>query len=200
MVRSAEPVNKVAPEPESLPPSQRERRDRIVRAAIELLQDREYEQIQIRDVADRADVALATLYRYFTSKEHLYAAALLEWSTSFGLKPGQAGDLDSDAERLRYLLLKTVRSVGRRPQLLRAEMVLENSPDPNAQALFEKFAERHVGVLTDALHDVDPDTAEAIVEATVCVLDARLRSWARGRCTIKDVERSVSRAVDLVLG
>ena len=34
----------------------------------------------MRDVAQEAGVALATVYRYFTSKEHLYAAALLEWA------------------------------------------------------------------------------------------------------------------------
>ena len=33
----------------------------------------------MRDVASRADVAMGTVYRYFTSKDHLLAAALVHW-------------------------------------------------------------------------------------------------------------------------
>ena len=73
----------VHPDPDSLPRGQQERRDRIVRAAITLLEHGEYDAIQMRDVAQEAAVALATVYRYFTSKEHLYAAALLEWAANF---------------------------------------------------------------------------------------------------------------------
>jgi len=66
----------VHPDPGSLPRGQQERRDRIVRAAISLLQHGgEYDEIQMRDVALEAGVTLGTVYRYFTSKEHLYAAA-----------------------------------------------------------------------------------------------------------------------------
>ena len=64
-------------------PSQVARRERIIRAATELLEEREYERIQIRHVADAASVALGTLYRYFPSKEQLYAEVLLTWSESF---------------------------------------------------------------------------------------------------------------------
>jgi len=66
LVQRAEP-----PPLASLPPAQRKRWDQIVRAALELLEDGEYDQIQVRDVARRADVALGTLYRYFASKEAL---------------------------------------------------------------------------------------------------------------------------------
>ncbi|MGW6769663.1 TetR/AcrR family transcriptional regulator [Streptomyces sp. NPDC055037] len=64
---------------ESLPRRQRERRQAIVDAAVLLLSGRTYAQVQIRDVAREADVALGTLYRYFTSKDHLYASVLREW-------------------------------------------------------------------------------------------------------------------------
>ena len=42
---------------EARTPSQLARRERIVAAATELLDEREYERIQIRDVADAASVA-----------------------------------------------------------------------------------------------------------------------------------------------
>ena len=96
-----------------------------------LLEEHEYDEIQIRDVSERAGVALATLYRYFTSKEHLYVAVLIEWSKTYDLRQGADGKrLRTDADRLRYLLVRAVRAFGRRPQLFRAEMVLESSQDP----------------------------------------------------------------------
>jgi AcrR family transcriptional regulator len=109
---SAEGVARASspPDPETLPPAQRARRDRIVVAAIELLDAAAYEDVQMRDVAERAGVALGTIYRYFSSKEHLYAAALLAWSSDYG-QPRRAASLDDldDEARLRTLLRRAVR-------------------------------------------------------------------------------------------
>jgi AcrR family transcriptional regulator len=188
------------PDPESLPAHQRRRRERIVTAALELLeQGEEYERIQIRDVAERAEVALGTLYRYFTSKEHLYAAVLLEWSETFRFK-SERGDrgAGSDEARLRLRLRRAIRAFERRPQFLRAEILLETSNDENARALFQRFADRHQDVMRAALHDVAPQDAAAIVETTSMVMAARLRSWALGRATIADVHASVDRTIDLI--
>ena len=46
---------------------------------------------------------------------------------------------------------RAVRAFERYPQMMRAEIVLESSTDPNARALFEQFAALNVGALTDAL-------------------------------------------------
>src|SRR3954452_8535645 len=122
----------VHPEPASLPRGQQERRDRIVHAAIALLEHGgEYDAIQMRDVAQEAGVALATLYRYFTSKEHLYAAALLEWAGDFASKrrPSSAG-ADTDEARVRTLMRRAIRSFERYPQMIRAVTVLESSTEP----------------------------------------------------------------------
>ena len=185
-----------APDPATLPAHLRDRRDRIVRAALELLEDGEYDTVQIRDVAERADVALGTLYRYFTSKEHLYAAALLEWARGFRVRSQR--DAGTDEARLRALLHRAIRAFERRPQLLRAEMVLQSSNDPNARVLFQQFADRHHAVMVDALPGLSADEAAAVVETTSSVMDARLRSWAIGRCSIRDVLAAVDRSVDLI--
>jgi AcrR family transcriptional regulator len=191
----ARPDNR-APDPDTLPAHLRDRRDRIVRAALALLEDGEYDTVQIRDVADRADVALGTLYRYFTSKEHLYAAALLEWANGFRVRSQR--DAGSDEAHLRALLHRAIRAFERRPQVLRAEMVVQSSNDPNARVLFQQFADRHHAVMVDALPGLSADEAAAVVETTSSVMDARLRSWAIGRCSIRDVVTAVDRSVDLI--
>jgi AcrR family transcriptional regulator len=56
--------------------AQRERRKRILDATIAAASQGGYDAVQIRAVADRADVAVGTLYRYFSSKVHLLVSAL----------------------------------------------------------------------------------------------------------------------------
>src|SRR5690349_10075952 len=180
------------PDPATLPRGQQQRRERIVRAAITLLEHGEYDAIQMRDVAAAAGVALATIYRYFTSKEHLYAAALLQWASTFPTAARAASSAaGSDEERVRALMRRAIRAFERYPQMLRAEIVVESSQDANARALFEHFAALNVGTLQRALASTDPDTAAAIVETANSVMVTRLRSWALGRASIRDVQRSV---------
>ena len=191
----------VLPNPASLPRGQQERRQRIVKAAITLLETGEYDAIQMRDVAERAGVALGTIYRYFTSKEHLYAAAMLEWASGYP-NTGRAGSVSGadDETRLRALMRRAVRAFERYPQMMRAEIVLESSNDPNARALWDEFAAQNTATLTAAMSSTDPDTAAAIVDVANAVMVTRLRSWALGRCTIRDVDKSVQRALDLLFG
>ena len=189
----------VQPDPATLPRGQQERRERIVRAAITLLEHGEYDAIQMRDVAQEAAVALATVYRYFTSKEHLYAAALLEWAANFPAREqAKRADGRSDEAQLRALMRRAVRAFERYPQMMRAEIVLESSTDPNARALFDQFAARNGDALRSALPSTDPDTAATIIETVNSVLATRLRSWALGRITIADVDRSVQKTLDLI--
>jgi AcrR family transcriptional regulator len=195
----AEPDAPAPPDPASLPPAQVERRRRIVQAAIDLLGHDEYDTVQMRDVASEAGVALATIYRYFTSKEHLYAAALVEWAADFPLsRRASARPADTDEARVRALMRRAVRSFERYPQMMRALIVLESSSDPNARALFDQFAELNTDALEHALSSVPPDTAAAIVATLNSVMVTRLRSWALGRNGIRDVERSVDAAIDLI--
>src|SRR5881227_4095906 len=56
--------------------AQRERRKRILDATLALASKGGYDAVQMRTVAERADVAVGTLYRYFPSKVHLLVSAL----------------------------------------------------------------------------------------------------------------------------
>src|SRR5260221_5153792 len=56
--------------------AQRERRKRILDGTLALASKGGYDAVQMRTVADRADVALGTLYRYFPSKIHLLVSAM----------------------------------------------------------------------------------------------------------------------------
>ncbi len=186
------------PDPEALPAAQRARRDRIVAAAIDLLAGADYEAVQMRDVAEQAGVALGTIYRYFSSKEHLYAAANLEWASAYAPRQRAVDEDESDEERLRSLIRRALRAFERSPQMLRAQMVIEQSSDPNARALYDRFGERNTEVLTSALRELAPATAQAVIMTVNCVMSNRLRAWAHGRCTMRDVEAALEQAIDLI--
>lgn len=66
------------PPAEPSSPLQKERYRRILRAAAEHASVKGLERVQMLDVARDAEVAIATLYRYFPSKAHLFTAMMRE--------------------------------------------------------------------------------------------------------------------------
>lgn len=64
------------PESDLTTERQRQRRSRILDAAVDVANTRGYERVHMRDIADQAEVALGTLYHYFPSKVHLLVMAL----------------------------------------------------------------------------------------------------------------------------
>src|SRR5207244_3026281 len=68
------PVTIAEPTPSeegALARSQAARRRRVLDAALRLAAEGGFDGVQMRDVAAAADVALGTVYRYFSSKERL---------------------------------------------------------------------------------------------------------------------------------
>src|SRR3712207_8921378 len=101
--------------------AQRDRRRRILDATIALASKGGYDAVQMRAVAERADVALGTLYRYFPSKIHLLVSALareLERTQERLDRTTIPGD--TPYERMVYVLGRVTRAMQRDPQLTEA--------------------------------------------------------------------------------
>ena len=117
------------PVPRTLTRAQQARRQRVVDAAMALGLDGGYEAVQMRDVAARADVAMGTVYRYFTSKDHLLAAALVHWVEQLDSRLAQLpAQGDSAAVRVIDVLDRALRAMGRQPQLVGAVFTALASP------------------------------------------------------------------------
>src|SRR5919197_1319584 len=101
--------------------AQRERRKRILDATLALASKGGYDAVQMRAVAERADVALGTLYRYFPSKIHLLVSALARELERIQEKlhrtpiPG-----DTPYERTLFVLGRVTRAMQREPLLTEA--------------------------------------------------------------------------------
>jgi AcrR family transcriptional regulator len=176
--------------------SQRDRRDRILRAATELLEQREYERIQIRDVAHAADVALGTLYRYFPSKEQLFAHVLREWGARFPAPEVDAAG--TDADRLERALQAAVRAFEKRPNFFRLIAVLEVVADEQVATPYASYSEGFRGVLRSTLRDVHPEDADAITTMAGALLGSLLRTWAHGGMSGAEVHRRLTLSVRLL--
>ncbi|MFM1729700.1 TetR/AcrR family transcriptional regulator [Prescottella soli] len=186
-------------DPASLPKGQRERRQRIVDAAGELLVADDFERIQIRDVADRSGVALGTVYRYFSSKEHLYAAVLRDWSAGDPIKHQGAPDPDlPPAERIRIRLHHSVHRFEEYPTYLRLQNVLRQSTDPVVCALFAEFSAQALESYRAQLFDLPDQDASDIVAVVTAVLTHELLLFGLGRQDIVEVHRLLDRTVDMV--
>ncbi len=74
----ATPASETDSPPTALARSQAARRRRVLDATLELAAGGGFDAVQMRDVAAAADVALGTLYRYFSSKERLLLEAMVE--------------------------------------------------------------------------------------------------------------------------
>ena len=55
---------------------QKDRYQRMLRAAVKLGSRQDFERVQMQDVAAESEVAIATLYRYFPSKVHLFVGVM----------------------------------------------------------------------------------------------------------------------------
>src|SRR3954452_18607142 len=98
--------------------SQHQRRKRIVQAAAALASRGGVEAMQMRTVAERAGVALGTLYRYFPSKMDLVVAVVGEeidlLESSIEPRPPSAA---TPAGRAVDILMRATRGLMREPEL-----------------------------------------------------------------------------------
>jgi len=187
------------PAPETLRRDQFARRQRIVRAALRALANSDYDQVRISEVARDSGVALGTLYRYFASKEHLFAAVFVEWQAALKKKlekePPRGG---TEAERLRDVFHRTIRAFQLQPQFYRVVMILNATTDAYAADLYQSVSSQFQDTVQTAFAGPFDDDHAAILGTVNAVLDGSLRSWVMNRLTIRDVYHNVDAAIRLI--
>jgi TetR/AcrR family transcriptional regulator, cholesterol catabolism regulator len=188
--------------------AQRERRRRILDATIALASKGGFDAVQMRAVAERADVALGTLYRYFPSKIHLLVSALARQFEEAGVAaerrsvPG-----DTPHERVMYVLSRATRGLQRDPNLTealtRAFMFADASVATEIHVVgmhVTRLMMRAMADPTVPFDDHEPTEDEiAIAKVIGDVWLASLVQWVTGRASAADVGKSMDVAVRLLL-
>ena len=199
MPKRSAPRVTAPPLPDSLSDSQRERRDRIVEAGLTLLRTHDHSQIQMKDVAVEAGVALGTVYRYFQSKDHLFAEVLASWArqlrTSVERRPLKGA---TNAERLTDVLHRSMRAFQSWPQLARVVMALESSEDPFTREIFARNMAHNTDIYVEAVTGLPEELTLDLVRLAASVFDLQLRQWVVGSQSIADVYDRIARSVWLI--
>jgi AcrR family transcriptional regulator len=183
-----------------LSPEQQERRRRLIDAAFELGAEGGYEAVQMRSVSETANVAMATIYRYFASKDHLLSAAMMEWTGRLRGRVAQSPPKgDTAADQMVDVLQRACKAMERQPKLSEALVRALSSPDLGVR---ESGAEvsRHIAEMGDEiLSELDPAVRADILVVLSHVWYATLVSWANGRRTFPSVMVDLERAARVLI-
>jgi AcrR family transcriptional regulator len=133
-------------------------RQLLLDAATELFAERGYDRTTVRDIATRAGVNQALLFRYFGSKEALFAAATAGHSLR-DVEPGQLL-----AEMLDHLLAPTTSD--RRDQVLTA-LLRTLGTDDEAAKIRRRLTADYVDTLATLTDQPDADLRAELVLAWV---------------------------------
>jgi TetR/AcrR family transcriptional regulator, cholesterol catabolism regulator len=210
----------VAHDPAS--PVQRERRTRILDTTIALASRGGFEAVQMRAVAEQADVALGTLYRYFPSKIHLLVTALArEFERADADMAANTVPGDTPADRVVHVLHTMTRGLQDDQHLTealaRAFMFADRSArhELNGVGLLlvrmltrAMRPDRPIDVPADACDAGGPaggaafdeaDTDAAVARVIGDVWLASLMAWVTGRSSAEETSAHMERAVRLIL-
>jgi AcrR family transcriptional regulator len=181
--------------------AQRDRRNRILDATLSLASKGGYDAVQMRTVAERADVALGTLYRYFPSKIHLLVSALAaEFERTQDKLDRKPIPGDTAQDRVMFVLSRITKTMQREPMLTEAMTRAFMFADPSAADEVNTVARRMERMFTHAMHDGEPTPDEvAVARVLGDVWLSSLVRWVTRRASASDVSTQLELAARLML-
>jgi AcrR family transcriptional regulator len=188
----------------AIPASQLARRERILDAAMELATEGGYDAVQMREVADRAEVALGTVYRYFPSKVHLLVAAMSR--TFEALQDTVRVDASGTPEERLYRVVAAVtRYLARNRRLSGAMIRALMSADTGASREVEQAGDLLVNLIVSATRDPQAAPTAAADEREALIAHVIGKVWLTdvvtllsGRMTVSQVLEDLQATIALV--
>src|SRR5260370_5571600 len=181
--------------------ARRERRKRILDASLAQASKGGSDAVEMREGAERADVALGTLYRYFPSKIHLLVSGLIrEFERTKEKLDKRPIPGDTPTDRIIYVLHKVTKTMQREPLLTEAITRAFMFADPRAASEVNTVAALLEQMLTNAMHaDQPPSDERAIARVIGDVWLSNLVAWVTRRASATDVSRQPELAARLLL-
>ena len=139
-----------------------DRAQRIVDVAVELAEDGGFQAVRLRDVAQRADVALGTLYARFKSKEDILVAALEQETRRLEVLLSEVPISGETAHaRVGTFFEITSHALFARPNFARAVLRSVSSGVPEVATKVKSFQGRMTGLIIACIEDVAVSLDEA---------------------------------------
>lgn len=159
-------IAEARPPAEPSSPEQKERYRRILQAAARHGAAKGLERVQMHDVAKDAGVAIATLYRYFPSKTHLFTALMGDRVEELFDRVAESSTSADPAEAVSDLLVDAGRQLLARPLLAHAMMQSNNAAVATSDSAVTKvFADLMLQVLQIEQPDEEQERLVRITEA-----------------------------------
>ena len=180
------------------------RRAKVIEAVIDLIAEVGAEAIQMRDVAQRSGVALGTVYRYFSSKDHLLAAALEDWQRRLTRRILAARDRsDRDQDPLLGVLdylQRAQRAFHRNPAMTALMFQTATSADPEAKATIDQMNRTNTEMFNRLLEGVAPADIPNITFCLNAALNTALSGVLTGMMTLEESLSRVDWVARVLLG
>ena len=168
--------------------------DAILAAVITLLESGGYEAVQVREVARRAHVSLASIYRRYKTREDLIVAALELWTAANGLAPVPAAP---PGESLYEGLMRIFRHVfepwEKSPWML--EAYHKAAASPAGARLTQQGAQAIEPAARRLLEDRDPQYAADVEAILPNMAYAVIGRFIEGQLTVTAILPTLERAV-----
>jgi len=182
--------------------SQAARRRRVLDATLRLASEGGFDAVQMRDVAAAADVALGTVYRYFSSKERLLLEAMAEQQADLRAYLQQhPAPGDTAAERVNNVLRRANRALKRHPDVTAAMVRAFGSARPEDADIVRRVSEIMTDVITTAIHgDSKANTHDLhVARVLTLVWNSSLVGWVGGVDHADRVDEDLEIAAHLLL-
>ncbi|OBG26611.1 TetR family transcriptional regulator [Mycobacterium sp. E3198] len=171
--------------------------DPIIEIVVELLDTRGYEAVQLREVAKRARVSLATIYKRYATRDELIVAALEWWmdANRYANLPSPAAV--ASGESLYSELMQVFRTIfepwERHPTMLRSYFRARSGP--GGERLIQRGADAVVPIAKSILAQVDSGYANDLELILTGVIFGFLGRFAQGEIEVTEIVPGVERAV-----
>jgi AcrR family transcriptional regulator len=191
----------------------KDRKDRILDVAVGLAAAGGFENVRQRDVADQAGIALGTLYKSFTSKEHILSAALAREADELERRLKSRPPVgDTPSERLQALFKIITRAMCHKPKYARAVLRAMASGQPEVASHVIAYQGRMNSIIVSVMagdasqaqsehaERVDIDSRQlALATLMQQIWFASLVAWSAGIFNQTDVTTHMNQAIELIL-
>lgn len=161
---------------------QAERRDRVVAAAMALAAKGGYEAVQMRAVSQEADVALGTIYRYFSSKDQLLLAGLeklaREMHEQVVKRPPQG---DTAHERVSEVFRRSCALLEAEPLMAHAMVTALSTSDKSSAEHSSGVQQQLSAMIADAVDGESIEDIDGVVHVLGQVWFSSMLAWVGGR-------------------
>jgi len=182
-------------------PSSIARRERILVTALNLIRGPSGVTVQMREVAEKAEVALGTLYRYFPSRQELLAYAYERWREECldTMNSSNAMRGTTNVERFKSVARRDFKFVEKEPNFCEIWTTLDRCSDPAVIACMHRIRDKSYEMYLRSIDGIERSDAIALIDIYVAVVSQQAGLFVSDRITAKSAYQALDRCVSMLL-